>query len=617
MKTLAWCGHGVCGILNKCALRSRPRRAKEVVGRSREIRLGKFELHHKIALRLAFGIRPTVWIVGIAVLCTSVPSMVVAHDPPLVDPVELEHQEDVKPMDGEANQVEGEDEKESTDVLSDEEKDEIAKINSLLQSLSGLEEKIERIEALDPIQLTTLVDELTLNCLVIEKLIQRRGDGFFELDGLNLLSLSTLDPETAVELAAYPGKLNLNGLKQIDDATAVELAEYKGKLLNLGSITQLSEKASIAFADSLCREIVLDGMTEWNPSHAKAFANYRGVLNINGIATIEDDVAAVFEEYQASRIGLNSLTRLSERCAAALAGSKCHIIELNGLIELTAPAASQLAKFPGVVTMTKLSSFDDATAELLCDIDCDLDDIRGILKSYSSVTSIGTGKLRLLDRLMRRMPDFYSWQLRDPGSHYASRAILLGGLAALDSESAEMLTSWAVGGFTLPSIHSLDEPTAKVLSGFKGYKYDRKADPFDPFDPFEGPLADLSDETRKFAILSFPGLRELEIATAESLAEFDGELNLYGLSKIDLELARTLAQFQGNILRLGSPCFDLGGNRLAIGTLDVAVVEALGQFQGEEIHINGFKVAGENAERAIRGLKTEHRLENGVLTSTK
>ena len=120
----------------------------------------------------------------------------------------------------------------------------------------------------------------------------RRGFGVSESRCLPLNGLTSIDKETAKELAGYSkGPLLLDGLTTLDADTATALVEFKGGYLYLRGLTTLDADTATALAKFRHR-LYLDGLTTLDAETAQGFANVM-FLNLAGLSALDARTAKV------------------------------------------------------------------------------------------------------------------------------------------------------------------------------------------------------------------------------------------------------------------------------------------------------------------------------------
>lgn len=166
------------------------------------------------------------------------------------------------------------------------------------------------------------------------------------LDGL-----TSLDVDTAKELAKSKGYLCLDGLPTIDIETAKALAEFRGECLFLNGLSTLDADTLQVLAEFGCQMLYLKGLPSLDIDTARVLAGHAGHLILNDSVLKEctathpfsKDTALMHAELHNGNLG--SLTTLDAETAEALAKFKGGLY-LNGLTSFEAGAAKVLAAYP-------------------------------------------------------------------------------------------------------------------------------------------------------------------------------------------------------------------------------------------------------------------------------
>lgn len=252
--------------------------------------------------------------------------------------------------------------------------------------------------------LTTLTPEVAAVLVEVRKPLSFNG-------------LTEMSPETAAALAKHPpneqlglAHLRLNGIKRLSPQAAEALATHEGKLLlhsleRLESIplaqklardwgeirlglTELSPEIAAELAkhrgthdpkrpglrrwDGAASILRLDNIERLSPETAEALAAHEGLLVLNGLASLDPQVAASLAKRTGNsehkrdgmnRTGtlvLNGLTSISTETALALAAFKGDLV-LKGIRELLPEAAAALAKQQGRLYLTGLKTLTPET----------------------------------------------------------------------------------------------------------------------------------------------------------------------------------------------------------------------------------------------------------------
>jgi hypothetical protein len=146
-------------------------------------------------------------------------------------------------------------------------------------------------------------------------------------------------------------------------AIAKALAQHKGRLY-LNGLTTLSDEAAKALAQRE-GELYLDGLTTLSDEAAKTLAQHKGGLSLDGLTTLPAEAAKALAQHK-GLLSLNGLTTLSAEAATALAQHKGDYLSLNGLTTLSGEAATALAQHKGNrLSLNGLTTLSDEAATAL------------------------------------------------------------------------------------------------------------------------------------------------------------------------------------------------------------------------------------------------------------
>lgn len=221
---------------------------------------------------------------------------------------------------------------------------------------------------------------------------------------------------------------------------------------------------------------------------AKAFAQHEGLLLLDGLTMISDEVAIALAQHE-GQLFLDGLTTISDESARALSRHKGGL-SLKGLTMLSAKAAKSLAQYKGELTLSEDAAQEGAKA---------LVQFEGI-GTQEDVTTPSA-----LPKQPSKLPDAYS-------------------LKAIDVETAKRLAASKEPFLMLSNLQSIDEACAKELLRFRGYLY-------------LGSVASLSDEAANALSqhqggLDLFGLRSVSRESQHKLMEArDCKLNIAELDK--------------------------------------------------------------------------------------
>lgn len=180
---------------------------------------------------------------------------------------------------------------------------------------------------------------------------------------LRLNGVKRLSPEAAAALAAHEGKVLLYSLEQLDSLPLAQRIGNETGEIRLGLATLTPEiaaelaknKGTMNFrpngygrVDRAASVLRLDNIESLSPEAAEALAAHEGLLVLNGLTSLQPEVAASL----AKRTGNSKVGRTGT-------------LVLNGLPSISREAAVALAKFPGELVLKAITTLDPETAAAL------------------------------------------------------------------------------------------------------------------------------------------------------------------------------------------------------------------------------------------------------------
>ncbi|MBM3994184.1 MAG: hypothetical protein FJ303_08525 [Planctomycetes bacterium] len=162
------------------------------------------------------------------------------------------------------------------------------------------------------------------------------------MDILFLDSVRVVSPEVVRILAESPvSYLSLSGLEEISPEFATILSGFRGSFLKLDGLTDLSPEVAAILARfpklSLC------GIKTLSVESAKALAQHRGELMLDGLLYLPEDVAEAIARHQGTLLTFQSLRFLSDGAAKALAAYR-------GKVEIPFAGVSDCRIFDAVLS---------------------------------------------------------------------------------------------------------------------------------------------------------------------------------------------------------------------------------------------------------------------------
>jgi peroxiredoxin len=348
-------------------------------------------------------------------------------------------------------------------------------------------------------------------------------------------------------------KFTIERLRAEKQAVEKKLAEANEREKSLQEQLKSSPKV---VASSTRSPLVSDvdqsrSLTSLTVEQAKALAQQKGYLLLNGLTTLSNEAAKALAQFKGSQLELNGLTTLSDEAAKALAQFK-GMLGLRGLITLSDDAAKALAQQKGYLILDGLNRLSPAAADALAQHRGGYLCLQGLtILSDEAATALAQHEGGLiLNGLTSLSPDAAKALAQQTGGY-----LRLDGLTTLSDEAAKALAQHA-GGLSLNGLTTLSDEAAKSLAQHAGG-------------------------------LSLNGLTTLSDEAAKALAQFKGELGLRGLITLSDDAAKALAQQKGKL--------DLWG----LITLSDDAAKALAQHKGE-LGLRGLITLSDDAAKALR-----------------
>ena len=400
----------------------------------------------------------------------------------------------------------------------------------------------------------------TLSPAAARALVQRKGG--YQGWQLHLDGLTTLSPEAAAALAEMSGhKWNghLPRFTTVPDDVARALAKEGSNLRSMPGLTAISDEAAKLLVPRIGGN--LPALKALSTEVAKALAQSRDHLVLNGVTTLSDEAAKALTEKAIGRnvLYLNGLTSLSPVAAKAICQREGDLY-LNGLTTILIDVLKSLAehKSPGyarpVVYLDGLTSLTDEAA--------------AILASWPK----WSGELPALPSLSEKIATALAASPRWDGKLPAVRMIPVEVAQALAQRRGDLL---------LDSLTTLADDVAAALAKHRGYR------PENVIAPGADKDVVAAMEKHRAGTLSLNGLTSLSDKAAAALAQHDGRLSLGGLKTLSGSAAQSLAGYRGERL-------DLNG----LQTLDAAAAKALAQGKSV-VSLPGLQTLPPDAAKAL------------------
>jgi hypothetical protein len=408
-------------------------------------------------------------------------------------------------------------------------------------------------------------------------------------DSKNKTGVLTVD---VVERAAAGEVVDWNSYRQIEDDAAGLLVQRVGER----KITCLSKMSatgdSIDVVHGRFPAIHLAGVKYLSPNAAKALAQHKGDLYLDGLTTLPLPLAKALADIEGA-LYLSGVTEISDAAAAAMAKHRAGL-RLDGLKLLSDTAAASLSEYTewprGWLSLKGLTSLSDAAAESLVNGVLNLD-VSGVeLVSERAAWTLRSGGMVSLGKHAFSGLSVATRLDLSKRKDWGGRGfdmVSLNDLTQL-SESDTILVADFDGRVLLPDLETLPVEVAAVLAKHRGTRGGL----------YLGPgLTKLSDAAAE-AIASyrgriwFAGLSELSVNVAEALAKVESHLFLLGLKELPAETAQALAKHRN----------DLSLNGLI--RLSEAAAAALAKFEGD-LFLDSLTELTEQEADAIAGHRGE------------
>lgn len=332
---------------------------------------------------------------------------------------------------------------------------------------------------------------------------------------------------------------DLDKFSCIDDDAAAVLSDYRGYCLRLDGLVDLSAKSARSLA-----------------------ASTNGPLQLNGLRSISDEVAAGLSEHRGG-LELNGLISLSTSAAGSLAtiresaGQRAHL-SLNGLLSLTDEAAEYFVGFGGMLSLDGLQTLSTRAATALGK-GCEYLSLDGLIHidaaaaaALASIEDLSLDGVRQLD---------------------APTAAALAGVERLSLDGLEELSDAAAEAFavgapedavlSLEGVVRLRDSTAAALGQRAGTTYVRGLREITP-----GVLKALFTSNTSSYGPQLAKLEHLPNEVAAILADYNGDVHLNGVTELSDIAAEHLSRHKGSLYLQG------------LTTLSAAAADSLSRHSG-------------------------------------
>jgi len=202
-----------------------------------------------------------------------------------------------------------------------------------------------------------------IDAAVAECLAESRG----LLPDLGLSGLRSISPEVAAQLGRKKGALYLNGLHTLTPNVAAGLGRHEGGPLALNGLRQLPPE--VAAELSQCRGWTYIGVEELEPPAAHALTSgthYRGIY-LTSLSTLSGRLAEALVSNEKVFLELPVLRgeAISPEVSGAFAQSKCMLLRLSGVGEMTDELARDIGFYRCRLELTSVSKLTLEQARLL------------------------------------------------------------------------------------------------------------------------------------------------------------------------------------------------------------------------------------------------------------
>ncbi|MDB4468215.1 hypothetical protein N9039_02905 [Verrucomicrobiales bacterium] len=252
-----------------------------------------------------------------------------------------------------------------------------------------------------------------------------------------------------------------------------------GNQKNNASLTAEQAAEVISKANEADRYYLnLDRLTSIGPDAARELAKLKsesGDLLLNGLTSINKEVAEELARFNGYRLQLNGLTNINNEVAEALANFQGKVLSLNGLASIDKETVKELAKFNGDWLILGLTSLDREDARVFAkgegnglsfdrlssidkDVAHELSRFQGYRLSLRGLTSISKDVAHELAKF-------------SPAPNGPSKYLGLDGLTSCDREVAHELAKFH-GQLGLAAMKSINSDVAREFTQFQGSSLD-------------------------------------------------------------------------------------------------------------------------------------------------
>jgi hypothetical protein len=222
----------------------------------------------------------------------------------------------------------------------------------------------------------------------------------------------------------------------------------------------------------------LDRLTSIGPDAARELAKLKsesGDLLLNGLTSINKEVAEELARFNGYRLRLDGLTNINNEVAEALANFQGKVLSLNGLASIDKETVKELAKFKSDWLILGLTSLDRENARVFAKGEgngLSFDRLSSIDKDVAHELSRFQG-YRLSLRGMTSISKDVAYELAQfsPARGGPSKFLGLNGLTSCDREVARELAKFH-GQLGLAALKSINSDVAREFAQFRGSSLD-------------------------------------------------------------------------------------------------------------------------------------------------
>jgi len=410
----------------------------------------------------------------------------------------------------------------------------------------------------------------------------------FSMDAIvRLAELLKVSKETLIEqYEGVPCQFGANGTYGVDRLVAVtnEGKTYPAVMIggdpdNFRRFLEVDERTFHDYYESHPRRAEVDNGETFNRAiFEEIAAEYRKNLLDRRVESKSIDAPAFPASLAVTKANTVTASRhLTRQIAIQRLIYATTILRLDEFVTISEDAATEIAPFPGTLSLNGLTTLSDAVAERLSERRSwlFLDGLTYLSPAAATSLSRHQGTAEENELRLNGLTS-----LSDASAINLSRhkgCLRLNGLTSLSDEVATILGGHHGLVLNLNGLKSLSDAGAKGLSMHNGWL------------TLNG-LTSVSDTgadcmAKRRGRLELRGLTSISDAVAESLSSLRTSLHLDGLTNLSDAAAESLSKHKGGSLVVGiqMECLYLNG----LTCLSDVAAESLGRHQGPALHLNG------------------------------